>query len=59
MPQATSLAAYLEQELGVQAELIRGDRGIFDVVIDGELRFSKHEAGRFPKNEEILALARG
>jgi len=28
---------------------------VFDVVVDGELIFSKHEAGRYPEAEEILA----
>ncbi len=40
------------------AELIRGDGGIFDVAIDGEVRFSKHEAGRYPEPGEIVALIR-
>jgi selT/selW/selH-like putative selenoprotein len=39
--------------LGLEAELIRGG-GIFDVVADGDLVFSKYEVGRFPKNEEVL-----
>jgi len=39
----------------VEPELVRGDRGIFDVEADGRLVFSKHEAGRFPDPEEILA----
>ena len=40
------------------AELIRGDGGIFDVSVDGELVFSKHAAGRYPEPEEILAALR-
>ena len=40
------------------AELIRGDGGIFDVNVDGELVFSKHAAGRYPEPEEILAALR-
>jgi len=30
-----------------------GDRGVFDVVVDGDLVFSKHQRGRFPSNHEI------
>lgn len=41
--------------MGVEAELVRGGGGIFDVVADAELIFSKHDAGRFPENDEILA----
>ena len=40
------------------AELIRGDGGIFDVSVDGELVFSKHASGRYPEPEEILAALR-
>ncbi len=39
----------------MEAKLIGGDNGIFDVVADGELIFSKHEAGRFPEDDEIIA----
>jgi predicted Rdx family selenoprotein len=38
--------------------LIRGDGGIFDVIVDEETIFSKHEVGRFPEPEEILGLLR-
>ena len=39
--------------------LHNGDNGIFDVVVDGRRIFSKHEAGRFPEDEEVLAQLRG
>ena len=39
--------------------LRKGDDGIFDVEVDGSLVFSKHEAGRFPEDDEVLALLRG
>lgn len=42
----------------VEIELIRGDRGVFDVVADGEVVFSKDETGRFPEDDEILAALR-
>jgi selenoprotein W-related protein len=34
--------------------LIAGRGGIFDVEVDGEMIFSKHEQGRFPEDNEIL-----
>jgi selT/selW/selH-like putative selenoprotein len=34
--------------------LVKGDNGIFDVVADGKLVFSKHAEGRFPEDAEIL-----
>ena len=42
----------------MDAELIQGDNGVFDVVVDGERIFSKDEAGRFPEDEEVLAQLR-
>jgi len=43
----------------VKPVLHEGDDGIFDVVVDGRLVFSKHDAGRFPEDDEVLALLRG
>lgn len=40
----------------MEAELIRGDGGVFDVVADGKLVFSKHSEGRFPEEREIVAV---
>ena len=49
------MAATIKKQTGVEAELIVGDRGIFDVVLDDELIFSKFAADRFPNDQEILA----
>jgi selT/selW/selH-like putative selenoprotein len=49
------LAATIKGETGVESELICGGGGIFDVVVDGEMIFSKHELDRFPEPDEILA----
>jgi len=38
--------------------LIKGDDGIFDVVADGRLVFSKHATGRFPEEQEIVEALR-
>jgi selT/selW/selH-like putative selenoprotein len=40
---------------GIPAQDIPGGKGQFDVLRDGELVFSKHEAGRFPEHDEILS----
>jgi selT/selW/selH-like putative selenoprotein len=39
----------------VAAELIRGGGGIFDVVVDGRMVFSKHNTGRFPEPSEVIS----
>jgi selT/selW/selH-like putative selenoprotein len=43
-------------EAKVQAELIKGDNGVFDVVVDGKKLFSKDELDRFPEYQEIPNL---
>jgi selenoprotein W-related protein len=43
---------------GVNAKLVKGSGGIFDVVADGKMVFSKHETGRFPEPDEIVAMLR-
>jgi selenoprotein W-related protein len=42
----------------VEPQLVKGDNGIFDVTVDGQLIFSKFEAERFPEEEEVLAALR-
>jgi len=50
--------AEIEKELGHRCELIKGDGGVFDVVADGELVFSKHESDRFPEPGEVVEALR-
>ena len=33
--------------------LKRADKGVFDVVLDGQLIFSKHQQGRFPTVDDL------
>jgi len=51
---ATALQGELRKEFGVESELVIGPRGSFNVTVNGELIFSKAEAGRFPKPGEIV-----
>ena len=37
-------------------QLIPGSKGIYDVIVDEETIFSKHQAKRFPENDEIIKL---
>jgi hypothetical protein len=43
----------------VEARLVEGGKGIFDVVADGRLIFSKHKARRFPNSGEVVGALRG
>ena len=42
----------------MEPQLVKGDNGVFDVVADGQMVFSKHQAGRFPEEEEVLEVLR-
>jgi predicted Rdx family selenoprotein len=48
------VAAEILEATGVDAELVEGKSGIFDVSVDGERIFSKRqESDRFPDPGEI------
>ncbi len=38
------------------AEMEAGESSQFDVLVDGELAFSKQREGRFPELADVLAL---
>ncbi|HAA62781.1 MAG TPA: hypothetical protein DCE39_17790 [Planctomycetaceae bacterium] len=48
------MAAAIKDHCGVDSTLIEGSGGIFDVVVDGKMIFSKHDVDRFPEHDEIL-----
>jgi hypothetical protein len=43
---------------GIAASIAEGLKSQFDVVADGQVVFSKQLQGRFPEEDEILALVR-
>ncbi|MAG98499.1 MAG: hypothetical protein CMM08_17650 [Rhodospirillaceae bacterium] len=47
----------MQQQLPeAEVELIGGGGGVFEVTIDGALKFSKKQIGRFPEDDEVQAL---
>jgi selT/selW/selH-like putative selenoprotein len=48
------LAAEIKRSRGIDATLIKGSGGQFEVVLNGQLIFSKKQLHRFPETEEIL-----
>ena len=42
--------------LGIVAQLIGGEKGVFDVIQNGKTVFSKHSVGRFPNPNEVSEL---
>lgn len=49
------MAAAIRKKTGIDAKLTPGHKGVFDVVVDGRLIYSKHETKRFPEHEEVLS----
>ena len=45
----------MEAKYGAEVELIPGVGGVFEVTVDGQLRYSKKQTGRFPTDDEIIA----
>jgi len=58
-PRAAGLAAELDQEFRTSTSLIKGANGVFEVIVDGDLVFSKKSLGRFPDDGEVAAIIRG
>ena len=46
--------AEIKRQRNIEARLIKGQGGQFEVVLDGKLIFSKKQSGRFPEPQEIL-----
>jgi selT/selW/selH-like putative selenoprotein len=44
----------IRDEIGVVPDLIKGSGGIFDVVVDGRMIYSKDKTGRFPDPFEVI-----
>ena len=44
------------QRAGHEADALEGENSKYDVVADGAVVFSKQREGRFPEDDEILAL---
>ena len=55
---ATGLAAKISAELGIEATLVKGVAGVFDIIADENLIFSKNVEQRFPQDLAILEALR-
>jgi selenoprotein W-related protein len=56
-PRALATGAKFK-ESGAEVDYVKSHGGVFDITVDGELKFSKKQTGRFPTDEEIDALAK-
>jgi selenoprotein W-related protein len=48
----------LKKELGIDCDLVASGGGVYEVMVDGKLIFSKRKLGRFPDDGEIVRLLR-
>ena len=55
---ASSLAARIFAEIGVEPTLEKGVAGVFDVIVDDSVIFSKAAEKRFPQDAEIIDTLR-
>ena len=55
---ASGLAAKISDELGLETALVKGVAGVFDVIVDDTVIFSKTAEQRFPQDAEIIATLR-
>lgn len=53
------MAAEIKKRKGIEATLVRGSGGEFEITLDGTLLFSKKQQGRFPEFDEVLAALPG
>jgi selT/selW/selH-like putative selenoprotein len=49
----------LQDKYGAEVELVAGVGGVFEITVDGRLAFSKKQTGRFPTDDEIIAIGAG
>jgi len=53
------LAALLENHCDAEVELVKSGGGVFEVMVEGELVYSKKETGSFPDEMQLLKQIAG
>ena len=57
LPQASSLEAELKQNFpNMEISLISSGGGVFEIILDGKLIFSKKAINRFPEKGEVVRI---
>ena len=46
----------LIEKYGAEVAIASGARASFEIIVDGETRYSKLATGRFPEDAEVTAL---
>jgi len=47
------------EKANAEVELIESSGGVFEIVVDGELKYSKKALNRFPTDEEVENISSG
>ena len=55
-PRASSLGALLKEKYTANVELIPSEGGVFEVVVDNNLIYSKKALNRFPEDGEVEGI---
>ena len=55
-PRAASLADKIENQFPAKVELIPSSGGVYEIVVDQNLIYSKKATGQFPAEEAILEM---
>ena len=48
----------MQDQLGAEVTLIEGSGGVFDVVINKKLVYSKYATGKFPDEDQLIRDAK-
>lgn len=46
----------LVDKFGANVALQKGSNGIFNITVDGDLKFTNQDTGQFPTDQEVDAL---
>ncbi|MCA1792426.1 MAG: Rdx family protein [Desulfobacteraceae bacterium] len=52
------MADDIQKALDITPKLVPGSKGVYDITAGEKTVFSKHKAGRFPQNQEIIEQLR-
>ena len=55
-PRALRVRDLLEERYNSNVDLVKSGGGVFEIIIDEKLAFSKKKEGRFPIDEELINL---
>jgi len=53
------LGEELSEQFSADVELIASNGGVFEVLVDGKVFFSKKSLNRFPEEGEVVGLIKG